>query len=69
MKTRSRGISTSSKMTNASCSSKRLDNGWSNRLDGVERLSRQRNFSPGALIGTQKDSAYLSAPVGSGWAG
>ncbi len=32
MNRRSRGISTSSKITKASCSSKRLDSGWSKRL-------------------------------------
>ena len=57
MKTRSRGTSTSSKITNASCSSKRLDSGWSNLFGGVAQLSRQMNFSPGVSIGTQNDSA------------
>ena len=57
MNRRSRGTSTSSKITKASCSSKRLDSGWSKRLADAETLSRHRNFRPGALIGMQKDSA------------
>ena len=57
MNTRSRGTSTSSKITKASCSSKRLDSGWSKRLAGADTLSRHRNFSPGVLIGMQNDSA------------
>ena len=71
MNTRSRGTSTSSKITNASCSSKRVDSGRSKRsLPGAEALSRHRNTSPGVSIGMLKLSAYSGgAPGGSGWPG
>ena len=46
MNTRSRGTSTSSKITNASCSSKRLDSGWSNRLPGAHAVAAEE-LEPG----------------------
>ncbi len=56
MNTRSRGTSTSSKITKASCSSKRLESGWSTALRAL-MLSRQRNLRPGVAIGIENDSA------------
>ena len=50
MNSRSRGTSTSSKITKASCSSKRLDSGWSKRLPAVETLSRQTGLSRDDLL-------------------
>src|SRR5262245_33058967 len=69
MCTRSRGTSTSSKITNASCSSKRLESGLSKRLPDDDTLSRQMNLMPGVDTGTQKASAYASVPGGDGCPG
>ena len=69
MNTRSRGTSTLSKMTNASCSSNRPDSGWLKSSRGSETLSRQRNLSPGVAIGMLKVSACAPAAFGIGWLG
>ena len=69
MKTRFRGTSTLSKMTNASCSSKRPDRGWSKRLSGKDTLSRQMNFRPGVSMRMQNDSAWRRLASGIGWLG
>jgi len=58
MKSRSRGTSTSSKITKASCSSKRVDRGRSNTVaPGAEALSRHMKISPGVSTGIEKASA------------
>ncbi len=65
MNTRSRGTSTSSKITNASCSSKRDDSGRSKCLaPGVDTGSRHRNTRPGVSIGIEKLSAYSGGASG-----
>ena len=58
MNTRSRGTSTLSKITNASCSSKREDSGRSKGCaPGAEALSRHRKISPGVSTGIENASA------------
>src|SRR4029079_1205839 len=57
----SHGTNTLSMMNTASFSSRRDDQGWSNGLDITAAVIsydvRQRNFTPGALVGTMNTNA------------
>ena len=66
--TRSHGTNTLSKKAKASISSKREPRGWSNVERPRSKLSRHRNFRPGASQGMAKAKEVRpGAPVGSRW--
>ena len=64
MKTRSRGTSTSSKMTNASCSSKRLESGWSKRTGPRATAVAAQELQAGRRHRDRERQRVASAPSG-----